>query len=167
MARLLLQLVRTMSMAADHTTHTHTAHQRPKLEFAPTIPLQASRLLLDRTERALAVGDLDSATYTAEKLLELAGTGNDVGALRVVAENAALLNRVFEAKLGPPERRIEVGIVGLEPGALALSQRATELLELARGGTTVRELLANCGFPRRHAARMVAGLLRRHVLVAL
>lgn len=126
-----------------------------------------ARELLGRTERALAVGDLDGATYHAEKLLELAATGNDAGAPRVVAENAGLLNRVFEARVGPLERRIEVGIAGLEPAGLQLSPRATELLELARGGTTVRELLAGSGFPRRHAARMVAGLLRRHVLVAL
>lgn len=118
-------------------------------------------------QRALAVGDLDGATFAAESLLELAATGMDGSALRVVAEHAALLNRVFEERVGPPERRIEVGIAGLGLDDLALSQPASELLELARGGTTVRELLASCGFPRQHASRMVAGLMRRRVLVAL
>jgi len=180
MARLLLRNV--------HLTMTTSIERVPRLDAASRVELPPvgtgrsksrsdgtenevstvlAQKLLRRTQCALADRDLDDATDTAERLLELAASGKDAGVVCLVAVNTALLGRVFEARVGSLDCRLEVGIAGLEPGDLALSRPAAQLLELARGGTTVRELLAGCGFPRQHAIRMVAGLLQRRVLVAL
>jgi hypothetical protein len=109
---------------------------------------------------------LDEAVGHAEKLLELGMFGRDPGVYRVLRLALPIIDRVFEMRVGSPERRLTVTAAGRDPARLNLSTKAAFVLSCADGGATVQEVLDACGIPKRDAIRLLAGLLRRAALVA-
>ena len=109
---------------------------------------------------------VDDAVLQAEKLLEHAIIGKDPAVYEVLRRAMPFVDHVFETRVGPVERKLEVTALGREPGELNLSPKAATLLSLANG-LTINELLTKCGVPRRDAIRMLAGLLRRRALIAV
>jgi serine/threonine-protein kinase len=111
-------------------------------------------------------GRVDDAVLQAEKLLEHAIIGKDPAIYEVLRRAMPFVDHVFETRVGPVERKLEVTALGRENAQLNLSPKAATLLTLANG-LTVAELLTKCGVPRRDAIRMLAGLLRRRALIAV
>ncbi len=126
----------------------------------PSRLLRAEHLLHD-AKAARADGALDDAVYYAERLLELAVSGEDPEVYKLMAIAIPVLDRIFEARVGPHERLLVVTPRGHDPRPLNLSPRAAALLSLVEGGATVEDAIDASGFPRRDAIRMLAGLLRR------
>jgi hypothetical protein len=113
---------------------------------------------------ALEAKRLDDAVFHAEQLLELAVFRNDSGVLDVLRQTMPLVDRVFDARVGPPDTRVEVRMDSRDIKRLNLSPKAAFMLSFAEGGATVQEILDSCGVPRRDAIRMLAGLMRRGAL---
>jgi hypothetical protein len=108
---------------------------------------------------------LDEAVELGEQILELAVYDRSPAALRALTSGARMLDAIFEARIGPPDRKLAVG-PALHELRHKLSPRAAELVATVTVDepTPVDELVTNSGMPRRDCVRLIAGLLRRGVL---
>lgn len=141
---------------------------RPVSEPRPVDAVTRARQLADGARHSLTAGELDGAVARAEQLFEHALTHqSDARVLEVLRTHFALLDRIFSQRLGEMERRVVAGPAAEGSSRPELSPAACALLEMARSGVTLRELLARAEMPRRDAIRVIAGLLRRRVLVAV
>jgi hypothetical protein len=153
--------------------HRPPSDANPPATPAPTSAPPMSERSATRAEQlfqalrsSMRNGRVDDAVLQAEKLLEHAIIGKDPAIYDVLRRAMPFVDHVFESRVGPLERRLEVTAVGRAPDQLNLSPKAANLLALA-DGVTVSELLGKCGVPRRDAIRMLAGLLRRRALNAV
>jgi len=108
---------------------------------------------------------LDEAVELGEQILDLAIYDRSPAALRAVASGIPMLDAIFEARVGPPDRKLAVG-PALHELRHKLSPRAADLVATVDEPTPVDELVTNSGMPRRDCVRLIAGLLRRGVLSA-
>jgi hypothetical protein len=121
-----------------------------------------AKTLLSHARETFVYGLLDDAVRIGEELIELAAFGADPDVYAVVGGGMSSLDRIFEARVGDPN--LGLAATELEPRDGSLSPKAAALLSIAQG-LTVAQVLQSCGFPRRDAMRMLAGLLRRGLLV--
>jgi serine/threonine protein kinase len=128
-----------------------------------TADSQHARELLISAQQAFGRNRLDEAVGYAEQMVELAVYRADPKIYAVVARGMAALDCIFEARVGAPNRRLQR--TGTDSNDASLSPKAKFLLSLS-DGETVAEAISLSGFPRRDAMRMLAGLLRRGLLVA-
>ena len=128
--------------------------------------VQRAQQELEEARAALKLGRLDDAVRHAEQLLELAVLGKDTALYEVLRNGMPVVNHIFEARVGPLDRRLEITAVARDPEKLNLSTKAAFILSCAEGGATIQEVLDISGIPRRDVIRMLAGLMRRGALVA-
>jgi hypothetical protein len=107
---------------------------------------------------------LDEAVELGEQILELAVFDKSRAALRAVASGMPMLDAIFETRVGPPDRKLVVG-PAFDEMRHKLSPRAADLVRTVDEPMSVDELLTNSGMPRRDCVRLIAGLLRRGVLL--
>jgi serine/threonine protein kinase len=154
---------RDISQFAWALDNALTKAKRTRSKTVPRTDATFARELLSSAQSAYARGHLDEAVSRAEALIELAAYRGDPAVYAVIARAVNGLDRIFEARVGPPDRRLE-----RTPNAVnghTLSEKAAQLLALA-DQRTVAEAIGRSGFPRRDAIRMLAGLLRRELLAA-
>lgn len=121
---------------------------------------------LNAARGALKLGNLNEAVQHAEQLLELVVFGKDTAVYEVLRAAMPVVDQVFEARVGPLDRRLEITLAARDPKKLNLSDKAAFILSCAEGGATIQEVIDVSGIPRRDAIRMLAGLMRRGALVA-
>jgi serine/threonine protein kinase len=126
-------------------------------------PRAAPDLLLQLARDEWTAGHLDEAVELGEQILELAVYDRSPAALRALASGIRMLDAIFEARVGPPDRKLAVG-PALHELRHKLSPRAVELVATVDEPTPVEELVTSSGMPRRDCVRLIAGLLRRGVL---
>jgi hypothetical protein len=129
--------------------------------------LQKAEHLAEEARNAFKHKHFDDAVLFAEQLLELAVFGNDTKVLEVLRQTMSVVDQIFEARVGPLDARLEVTDAGRDPKGLNLSPKAAFMLSLAGDNLTIQDLIDSCGIPRRDAIRMLAGLMRRGVVVRL
>ncbi len=134
--------------------------QQHDLPASERTPVMRARGLANDLRQALAAGDLDMAVARGEDLFEhaLAHTG-DGDVLDVLRTNFHLLDNSFAARLGDLDRSVSVR--GDSPD---LAPAARALLEAARTGASLRELVDRSSIPRRDTIRLLAGLMRRGLI---
>jgi serine/threonine protein kinase len=120
-----------------------------------------------RARAAFVSERMDDAVQHSEELFDLAVFGRDPAVLELMRSATPTLDRIFEARVGARTRRIELTARGRDRASIDLLPNAERLLRLADSGANVGGVLDICGMPRRHAVRMLAGLLRRGMLVTL
>ncbi len=121
---------------------------------------------LEEARAALKLGRLDDAVKHAEQLLELAVFGKDTAVYAVLRGGMPVVDHIFEARLGPLDRKLEVTPTARDPKKINLSSKAAFVLSCAENGATLQEVIDASGIPRRDVIRMLAGLMRRGALVA-
>jgi hypothetical protein len=123
----------------------------------PRISAPPSRVSgpLARAEAALAAGDVNAAVDIAEQALSQAGAG----AAEMAAAHKPLLDQIYGAVLGSPERILMHG-----NATANLDPRQAFLLSRIDGAMTVEDVLDVCGMPRGEALRLLALLARRGAL---
>ena len=121
---------------------------------------------LEEARAALKLGRLDDAVKHAEQLLELAVFGKDTAVYAVLRGGMPVVDHIFEARLGPLDRKLEVTPTARDPKKINLSTKAAFVLSCAENGATLQEVIDASGIPRRDVIRMLAGLMRRGALVA-
>jgi hypothetical protein len=128
---------------------------------------ERARRLAARARDTAAGADLDAAVASAEELFAhaLAHQG-DVRVIEVLRTHFALLDRVFTQRVGALDRRLLPGPAAEGPSRPELAPVAHAMLEAARAGSTLRDLLDRARMPRRDAIRVLAGLMRRGVIRA-
>jgi serine/threonine protein kinase len=121
--------------------------------------------MLEEARAALRLGRLDDAVAHAEQLLELAVFGKNNALYQVLRSGMPVVDHIFEARVGPLDRRLEITAQARDPKKLNLSVKAAFVLACAEGGVTLQEVIDSSGIPRRDVIRMLAGLMRRGALV--
>ncbi len=121
---------------------------------------------LEAARAAVKLGRLDDAVRHAEHMLELAVFGKDAAVYEVLRAGMPVVDHIFEARLGPLDRRLEVTAVARDPKQLNLSSKAAFVLSCAENGASIQAVIDASGIPRRDVIRMLAGLMRRGALVA-
>jgi hypothetical protein len=122
---------------------------------------------LEEARSALKLGRLDQAVLHAEHLLELAAFGKNTRAVyELLKSGMPVVDHIFEARVGPLDRRLEITEAARDPKKINLSAKAAFVLSCAEGGATIQEVIDASGIPRRDVIRMLAGLLRRGALIA-
>jgi hypothetical protein len=121
---------------------------------------------LEQARAALRIGRLDDAVKHAEEVLELALSGKDAAVYQILKTGMPVIDHIFEARVSPLDRRLEITALARESSQLKLSEKAAFVLSCAEGGATVQDVIDASGIPRRDVIRMLAGLLRRGALVA-
>ncbi len=121
--------------------------------------------VLEEARAALKLGRMDEAVRHAEALLELALFGKNSAMYEVLRSGMPVVDHIFEARVGPLDRRLEITDVARDPKKLNLSSKAAFVLSCAEGGVTIQEVIDASGIPRRDVIRMLAGLMRRGALV--
>jgi hypothetical protein len=109
-------------------------------------------------------GHLDEAVAHAEALFELAIYDGDPNVLKTLASAMPLLERIFEARVGPSYVKVVAGVIS-DALRSELSPRAAQVLACAEEARRPEAILRACGIPRREGIRLIAGLLRRGALV--
>ena len=148
------------SRGSDPPTRVE-GHARSAERSPSTAP---AKQLLAEAHRCHAAGRLDEAVGHAERLLELAVYDHDSMALRAVASNMALLDGIFEARVGPIDQYLTSPPMSQRLRS-QLSPCAAELVARVEGPVRVRDIVKQSGIPRRDCMRLIAGLLRRGALV--
>ncbi|MBK7581578.1 MAG: protein kinase [Myxococcales bacterium] len=120
---------------------------------------------LEEARAALKLGRLDEAVEHAEKLLELAVFGKETGVYEVLRAGMPVVDHIFEARVGPLDRTLEITAAARDQKKMNLSSKAAFVLACAEGGVTIQEAIDVSGIPRRDVIRMLAGLMRRGALV--
>jgi hypothetical protein len=134
---------------------------------APTNADERARRLATAARQALTEGDLDAAVSSAEELLEHALLyRSDDRVLAVLRTHFTLLDRIFSQRIGPLDRRVVPGPASEGPTRPTLAPAAHALLDAARAGITLHDLVERSRLPRRDAIRLIAGLMRRRVITA-
>lgn len=142
---------------------------RPSLlppDTLPSRPPKAARAihLLRAAQDCFDSLRLDEAVGYGEALFELAVYEGDAEVLKTLASGLSLLERIFEARVGPPNTRLVANAVSDSLRA-ELSPRAAQVLACAEEPRKTSAILEACGIPRREGVRLIAGLLRRGALV--
>jgi hypothetical protein len=140
------------------------APSAPPIPIEPSSNLESTHDVQDLVRQARAAhkqGNVDEAVARAEDLLDvLVKDGAD---RRLLGRVAPLLDAIFAARVGPTSIRVGRGTA--DPARQNLSAHAQRIANRAEGGATVADLIATATMPRRAATRLIAGLLRRGVLV--
>lgn len=127
-------------------------------------PRDAKELLV-RALRLRDEGALDEAVECAERLLDLAIYERVPAALRVLTNSLVVLDSIFQARVGSPERVLSARYL-TDSESRRLSPKALELLRYMKEPTCVSQVLETSGIPRRDCVRLLAGLLRRRLIIA-
>lgn len=120
----------------------------------------AEKILAD-ARTAFAEGRLDEAVSHAERLMELGVFGGNASVFTVLRNAMPVLDRIFEARVGAPERKLSLTEQGRRREGVNLSTRAVRMLDCVDKERTVQRVFDACDIPRRDAIRMLAGLMRR------
>lgn len=145
---------------------TNVEGRPPSTPARPRVHPRDPKELLVRALRLKDEGALDDAVECAEKLLELAIHERVPAALRVLTSSARVLEAIFQARVGPPERMLAAR--PLTPNdTRRLSPRALELLACVSEPAPVVRILEVASIPRRDCVRLLAGLLRRGLLTSV
>jgi hypothetical protein len=121
--------------------------------------------LLVTARRSFTESDLDDAVRCAEDLFDLAVWGHDPAALAMMASAMPFLDSIFSARLGPRSGLIRLGAPTDSVKGL-LSLPALELLSRVTRPMPIHDVIAASSIPERDCVRLLAGLLRRKVLVS-
>ena len=121
--------------------------------------------LLASARRSFTESDLDEAVRCAEDLLDLAVWEHDPAALATMASAVPFLDSVFSARLGPRSGLVRLG-APTDAVKRLLSLPALDLLSRITSPMPIHDIIASCGIPERDCVRLLAGLLRRKVLVS-
>jgi hypothetical protein len=121
--------------------------------------------LLAAARRSFTESDLDEAVRCAEDLLDLAVWEHDPVALATMGSAIPLLDSIFSARLGPRSGLIRLGAPTDSVKGL-LSFPALELLSRITRPMPIHDVMVASGIPDRDCVRLLAGLLRRKVLVS-
>lgn len=124
-----------------------------------------ARGLLATARRSFAASDLDEAVRCAEDLLGLAVWEHDPAALAMMASAIPLLDSIFSARVGPRSGLVRLGAPTDSVKGL-LSLPALELLSRVTRPMPIQEVIAASCIPERDCVRLLAGLLRRKVIVS-
>jgi hypothetical protein len=124
-----------------------------------------AKSLLATARRSFTVSDLDEAVRCAEDLLDLAIWEHDPAALATMSSAIPFLDSIFSARLGPRSGLVRLGAPTDSVKEL-LSLRALELLSRITKPMPIHDVIAASGIPERDCIRLLAGLLRRKVLVS-
>lgn len=123
------------------------------------------RGLLATARRSFIASDLDDAVRCAEDLLDLAVWEHDPAALATAASAIPLLDSIFSARVGPRSGLVRLG-APTDSVKRLLSLPALELLSRITKPMPIHDVIAASGIPERDCVRLLAGLLRRKVLVS-
>jgi len=134
-----------------------------KTERATNPHAVKARDLLGWAKQAFLRKRLDDAVGYAEELIELAAYRGDPEVYAVIGHGIAALDAMFEARVGPHYSRLER--TDVPSGDSTLSAKAKTLLSFCEG-RTIDDVLRYSGIPRRDAMRMLAGLMRRRLLIS-
>ena len=127
--------------------------------------VQDANGLLASARRSFTESDLDEAVRCAEDLLDLAVWEHDPAALATMASAVPFLDSVFSARLGPRSGLVRLG-APTDAVKRLLSLPALELLSRITRPMPIHEIIAASRVPQRDCVRLLAGLLRRKVLVS-
>jgi hypothetical protein len=146
-------------MAATYSTAPGTARNEPPE------PVRDAKSLLATAHRSFAESDLDDAVRCAEDLFDLAVWKHDPAALATMASATPFLDSIFSARLGPRSGLVRLGAPTDSVKGL-LSLPALELLSRVTRPMPIHDVITASGIPERDCVRLLAGLLRRKVLVS-
>jgi hypothetical protein len=127
--------------------------------------VQDANGLLASARRSFSESDLDEAVQCAEDLLDLAVWEHDAAALASMASAVPFLDSVFSTRLGPRSGLVRLG-APTDAVKRLLSLPALELLSRITKPMAIHDIIARSGIPERDCVRLLAGLLRRKVLVS-
>lgn len=124
-----------------------------------------AKSLLASARQSFTESDLDEAVRCAEDLLDLAIWEHDPAALSTMSSAVPLLDQIFSARLGPRSGLVRLGApTDTVKGLLSLP--ALELLSRIKRPMPIQDVINASGIPERDCVRLLAGLLRRKVLVS-
>jgi len=121
--------------------------------------------LLATARRSFTESDLDEAVRCAEDLLDLAVWEHDPAALATMSSAVPFRDSIFSARLGPRSGLVRLGAPTDSVKGL-LSLPALELLSRITRPMPIQDVIDASGIPNRDCVRLLAGLLRRKVLVS-
>jgi hypothetical protein len=127
-------------------------------------PALGARDLLATARRSYTARDFDEAVRCAEDLLDLAVWEHDPTAVGALASAIPFLDSIFSARVGPRNATVALG-APTDSVKKRLSLPALELLARIRRPTSIHDVIAESPIPNRDCVRLLAGLLRRKVLV--
>lgn len=121
-------------------------------------PAQSVRDLIDRIRQELGLDNLEIAVNCAESVIEIAQSNKSDEINALIAANAALLQRVFERRLGGLHRTL---IVSASAGrARGLSPEQAFLLSRLEGGLSIEEALDLSPMSKAATLAHLVGLMR-------
>jgi serine/threonine protein kinase len=142
-----------------------TPEPAPRPNAGSSDAYERARRLAARARESARGGALDAAVAHAEKLFAHALLHQaDARVLEVLRTHFTLLDRIFAQRLGELDRRVLPGPTSEGSARPELAPAAHALLDAARSGSTLRELVERSRMPRRDAIRLLAGLMRRGVI---
>jgi serine/threonine protein kinase len=159
----------SLRVAADRPPAPATTPTPPPVARTGALPdaYERARRLAAQAREAASRGNLDGAVGLAEELFAHALLHQaNVRVIEVLRTHFSLLDRIFTQRLGELDRRVLPGPASEGPERPELAPAAHALLDAARSGSTLRELVDRSRMPRRDAIRLLAGLLRRDVIRA-
>lgn len=145
-------------MATDSMNPSAAGSEHPRR-------VQDANGLLASARRSFTESDLDEAVRCAEDLLDLAVWEHDPAALATMGSAVPFLDSVFSARLGPRSGLVRLG-APTDAVKRLLSLPALELLSRITRPMPIHDIIAASGVPERDCVRLLAGLLRRKVLVS-
>ncbi|MEZ4219349.1 MAG: serine/threonine-protein kinase [Polyangiaceae bacterium] len=123
---------------------------------------------LEAARQAMTRGAHDDAVEHAEALLELGARDRDPIALDLLRTWLPTLDRIFRERVGSLSQRVAQGARARQGNLENISPKARVLIEGAgKGDPRIRDLIATAGYPEREGLWLIAGLLRRKLLVLL
>jgi len=128
-------------------------------------PARDAKGLLATAHQSFAESDLDDAVRCAEDLFELAVWQHDPAALATMASAIPFLDSIFSARIGPRSGLVRLG-APTDSVKRLLSLPALELLSRITRPMPIHEVITASSIPERDCVRLLAGLLRRKVLVS-
>ncbi len=128
-------------------------------------PVRDAKELLATARRSFTESDLDEAVRCAEDLFDLAVWEHDPAALVAMASAIPFLDSIFSARLGPRSGLVRLGSP-TDSVKGRLSFPALELLSLITRPMPIHDVITASSIPERDCVRLLAGLLRRKVLVS-
>jgi hypothetical protein len=120
---------------------------------------------LDQARQAHGMGDTELAVNNAETALLVADAMNTPEAQARIESSRALLNAIFEARLGSLSQRMVV----LSPTSnkkLRVSPEQAFLLSRVDGGVTLDEAIDLSPLPRQKTLRLLVSMMRQGLIAA-
>lgn len=146
-------------MVAMHGMHPGTARNEPPQR------VQDTKGLLATAHQSFAESNLDDAVRCAEELFDLAVWERDPAAIATMASAIPFLDSIFSARLGPRSGLVRLGAPAYSVKRL-LSLPALMLLSRITRPMPIHDIITASTIPERDCIRLLAGLLRRKVLVS-